>query len=193
MNPHFLYNILESVNWRAKAIGENKISAMMESLGILLRSTLSEHDENFTLKKEMELVECYLTIQKIRFDEQLECSLNIDEAYLDAKIPKLVLQPLVENAIHYGLEEITDVCLISIHSCVEDEKLILKVKNSGTQFEENLLIKLANKEITPHGMGIGLQNINDRLKITFGDEYGLVFCNEPNTAVVKMIIPYQPI
>lgn len=193
MNPHFLYNILESVNWRAKAIGESKISEMVESLGMLLRSTLSEHDDNFTLKKEMELVECYLTIQKIRFDDQLECTLDIDEAYLDAKIPKLVLQPMVENAIHYGLEEITDVCLISIHSCVEDEKLMIKVKNSGTQFEDNLLIKLANNEITPHGMGIGLQNINDRLKITYGEDYGLEFYNETNTAVVKMTIPYQPI
>lgn len=191
MNPHFLYNILESVNWRAKAIGEKQISSMVESLGRLLRATLSEQDRTFSLKKELELVECYMTIQQLRFDDQLQFRLNIDETLLTTKIPKLTIQPLVENAIHYGLEEIAEICIIEIEVFEEDNLVKINVKNSGTQFEEDLLIKLRTREIHPHGLGIGLLNINDRIKITFGDSYGLRFYNEVNTAVAQIILPKE--
>lgn len=189
MNPHFLYNILESVNWRAKAIGEKQISAMVESLGRLLRATLSEQDRTFSLKKELELVECYMTIQQLRFDDQLHFKLKVDESLLNTKIPKLTIQPLVENAIHYGLEEITDVCIIEIEVFQQDTLVKINVKNSGTQFEEDLLTKLKSREIHPHGLGIGLLNINDRIKITFGDSYGLRFYNEINTAIAQIVLP----
>lgn len=191
INPHFLYNILESVNWRAKAIGEKQISLMVESLGRLLRATLSENDSTITLRKELELVECYMTIQQLRFDDQLHFEFNIDPVLLDVKIPKLTLQPLVENAIHYGLEEIADVCEIIIEAFIDESCVRINVKNSGTHFESDLLLKLTTKEIKPHGLGIGLLNINDRLKITFGESYGLNLFNENQMAVAQIILPYE--
>lgn len=194
INPHFLYNVLESVNWRAKAIGEQKISLMVESLGKLLRITLKQEEKNFTLRHELELVSYYITIQQIRFDDQLHCNLTVDETLMDAFIPKLTIQPLVENAIHYALENMADECYISIDILLHNDDLCIYVKNTGSQFEENLLEKLERKQIQSHGTGIGLININNRLKLTFGASYGLSLYNEDgDRAVAKITIPYQPV
>lgn len=190
INPHFLYNILESINWRAKAIGENKISQMVESLGKLLRITLSEKTDNFSLQEEIETVKHYMTLQQIRFEDLLHFDLKIQDNLSNASIPKLTIQPLVENAIHYSLEENTDDCYITIDIILEETNLVVYVTNSGSQFEPNLLEKLRHKEIVPNGLGLGLLNIHNRLKLTYGDAYGLSLYNKPNTAVAKITIPY---
>ena len=191
INPHFLYNTLESVNWRAKAIGETEISSMVEALGALLRVTLNKKESIFTLKQELELVQSYMTIQKIRFEERLEFSVHVPEELLTATIPKLTIQPLVENAIHYGLEEMTEECTICVAADCADNRLRIYVTNSGSLFEENLLEKLQTNEITPHGFGIGLLNIDKRLKLTFGDGYGLTLYNQDDLAVAMVTIPKE--
>ncbi len=193
INPHFLYNTLESVNWRAKAIGERDISLMVESLGNLLRMTLSNKNKVFTLKQELELVTYYISIQKCRYEERLVYQLNCEDTLLDASIPKLTIQPLVENAIHYALEEITEACHISIEIFSIEDELQIYVRNNGSLFETELLEKLEKKEIQPHGFGIGLLNINQRLMLTFGDSYGLTLFNEEDHAVAKITIPYRTI
>ncbi|PNV60928.1 sensor histidine kinase [Clostridium sp. chh4-2] len=191
INPHFLYNTLESVNWRAKAIGETEISSMVEALGALLRVTLNKKESIFTLKQELELVQSYMTIQKIRFEERLEFSVHVPEELLTATIPKLTIQPLVENAIHYGLEEMTEECSICVAADCVDNRLRIYVTNSGSLFEDHLLEKLQTNEITPHGFGIGLLNIDKRLKLTFGDGYGLTLYNQDDLAVAMVTIPKE--
>ena len=101
INPHFLYNTLESVNWRAKAIGETQISAMTEALGHLLHITLSKSTDIHTMKTELELVRYFMTIQNIRFEGQLDYAQTVDAKSENALIPKLTIQPLVENAYKY--------------------------------------------------------------------------------------------
>lgn len=191
INPHFLYNTLESVNWRAKAIGETEISSMVEALGALLRVTLSKKESIFTLEEELNLVRSYMTIQKIRFEDRLSFRIDVPQELMKASIPQLTIQPLVENAIHYGLEEMTEECCIRITANSEGKLLHIKVSNSGSLFEEGLLQKLHNNEIQPHGFGIGLLNINKRLKLTFGDDYGLTLFNQDEQAVAMVTIPLQ--
>ena len=193
INPHFLYNTLESVNWRAKALGEKKISQMVESLGSLLRITLSRKTENYSLREELELVRYYLTIQQIRFESRLSYRWEIDETLLDAFIPKLTIQPLVENAIHYGLEENIDTCRIGISAQRDGDHIRVTVRNSGSNFEENLLEKLENQEIKPNGLGIGLLNTHKRIRLTFGEQYGLTLENRNDDALVTLRIPYRPV
>ena len=193
INPHFLYNTLESVNWRAKAIGEKKISQMVESLGSLLRITLSQKTENYSLKQELELVRYYLTIQQIRFESRLSYRWEIDETLLDALIPKLTIQPLVENAIHYGLEENIDTCHIGITVQRDEDHIRITVRNSGSNFEDALLEKLENQEIKPSRLGIGLLNIHKRIRLTFGEQYGLTLENRDDDAVVTLRIPYRAV
>ena len=191
INPHFLYNTLESVNWRAKAIGETDISAMVESLGRLLRITLDKKLGGYSLKQELDLIRSYMTIQKIRFEERLDYSIMVSPTYDVVSFPKLTLQPLVENAIQYGMEENSEACMILISAELTGSLFSLYVKNNGSQFEENLIEKLQSAQVIPSGLGIGLLNIDTRLKLTYGQEYGLSLYNEGELAVARITIPYQ--
>jgi len=193
MNPHFLYNTLDSINWRAKACGENEIASMTEALGHFLRTTLSGKDQNFTLSQESKVIDCYMTIQQYRFDNRLNFTKDIPEEYCKAIIPKLSIQPLLENAVHYALEQMTDECKIVLTCVKNNGNLIISVKNSGSEFEDNLLDKLKKHEIREKGLGIALTNIEERIHLMFGKEYGLHFYNEEDYATVKMIIPYIPL
>lgn len=190
MNPHFLYNTLESINWRAKAAGNAEISQMAESLGTLLRASLSKPHPLVPLKEELELVKCYLTIQKIRYEERLLYSYEMNEEFLPVMIPPLSIQPLVENAIKYGLEEMVDDCHIKITTYQqENDSLVIRVCNNGSLFEDQLLEKLQNSPQHAHGLGIGLLNINQRIKLLFGPEYGIQLYNEREYAIAAIHIP----
>ena len=191
MNPHFLYNTLESINWRAKVIGAKDISAMAESLGILLRISLDQKSKQVPLSRELELVQSYMTIQKYRYEERLNYQAAVPESLMGCYVLKLTLQPLVENAIRYGLEENTDSCLIQITAETDPERnaLLLYIKNNGSSFEENLLEKLKNHQVEPHGFGIGLLNIQNRMQLTFGESYGLEVYNEDDLAVACLTYP----
>lgn len=189
MNPHFLYNTLDAINWRAKAIGEPEISQIADSLGHFLRMTLNKK-ERFTLKQELDIIHYYMTIQQLRFDNRLNFTESIPDICLDAQVPKLSIQPLLENAVHYALEQITDECIINL-TCVYSQGLIqIYVKNSGSEFPDDLLENLRSHKIREQGLGIALLNIEERIKLMFGQQYGLHFYNENDFAVVKMEIPY---
>lgn len=192
INPHFLYNTLESINWRAQALGVNDISIMVNSLGTLLRTTLSRTDTSLsTLKNEIDVVKDYMSIIQIRFDDKLQYSINVPEELFEVSLPKLSLQPLVENAINYALEEMTEICCIQIEAKEEKHNIIITITNNGSQFPEDLLNKLSNNEISPHGFGIGLLNIHKRIQLQFGNDYGLTLNNNEilDLAIVEIKIP----
>ncbi len=134
MNPHFLYNTLESINWRAKTVGAKDISSMTESLGTLLRITLDQKSKQVPLSRELELVQCYMTIQKYRYEDRLEYEISAPENLIGCYVLKLTLQPLVENAIRYGLEENTEGCRILITAEADGTSLIVTVRNNSSAF-----------------------------------------------------------
>ena len=192
-NPHFLYNTLETVNWRAKALKDDTISNIVQSLAALLRATLSNEKSLVPLNYELNLVNNYITIQKIRFEERLlfrfydsECTENLKNALV---LP-LTIQPLLENAIRYGMEEMTETCEISVYPYQRGDFLIIEVANQGSSFEENLLENLQNGSKSSHGFGIGLLNINQRIQMLFGDAYGLSFRNEEDKAIAIITLPF---
>lgn len=193
INPHFLYNTLETVNWRAKALKDDTISNIVQSLAALLRATLSNEKSLVPLNYELNLVNNYITIQKIRFEERLlfrfydsECTENLKNALV---LP-LTIQPLLENAIRYGMEEMTETCEISVYPYQRGDFLIIEVANQGSSFEENLLENLQNGSKSSHGFGIGLLNINQRIQMLFGDAYGLSFLNEEDKAIAIITLPF---
>ena len=102
MDPHFLYNTLDSINWRARMIKSEEISQITTALGNLLRLSLGNNSRDFTLRQELTIVDNYIIIQKIRYQKRLDFSVDIPESLLDIPIPKFTLQPLLENAIRYG-------------------------------------------------------------------------------------------
>lgn len=193
INPHFLYNTLETVNWRAKALKDDTISNIVQSLAALMRAILSNEKSLVPLNYELNLVNNYITIQKIRFEERLlfrfydsECTENLKNALV---LP-LTIQPLLENAIRYGMEEMTETCEISVYPYQRGDFLIIEVANQGSSFEENLLENLQNGSKSSHGFGIGLLNINQRIQMLFGDGYGLSFRNEEDKAIAIITLPF---
>lgn len=190
INPHFLYNTLESINWRAKASGEKEISLMVEALGALLRTSLSPQSSDSTIQSEMTIVHHYITIQKIRYENRLIYSEYIDPKSEQITVPLLIIQPLVENSIRYGLESNIGECYIKIFINVIDKNLCIEVLNNGSQFEENMMDKLKNKEIIPHGFGIGIMNIHKRIQMIYGDSFGVNLSNpDEDHALSKITLP----
>ena len=190
INPHFLYNTLSAINWRAKMRGAQEISDMVEALSNLLRVTLNDDSGLIPLEKELSLVQSYIVIQRIRFDETLDYMLAVEADELkDVLIPKLTLQPLIENAIRYGLEQSTQICRVQLSVRRQGAQLVLLVQNDGSLYEDDLLEKLRQKTVTPHGYGIGLLNIEKRLEFAFGKEAGLELYNEDGMATARITIP----
>lgn len=189
VNPHFLYNTLNSINWLAKRAGAKDISTIAESLGSMLQSTLSSKETMIPIEKELEIVSCFVKIQQIRFDD-LVVETRIDPAALNAELPKMTIQPLVENAILHSQDEPQDEYVIRLSVTRENETLIkVQVENSGTFIDTRILEHLQDQTVKPKGNGIGLLNIDSRLRIIFGEEHHLNFDNKNNMAIVSFTIP----
>ena len=190
INPHFLYNVLESINWRAQAAGAPDISRIVDALGRFLRVSLNRHKKLLTLGEELALVECYMVIQRYRFEDRLVYTRHVPQDLMNVQIPKLAIQPLVENAVKYAVESSLDECCdICVEAYAARGVLVIDVKNSGSRMEAGLLEHLRTGEIRPHGFGIGLTNIDARMRLTFGEGFGLQLFNEGSYAVCRLRIP----
>ena len=173
INPHFLYNTLDSINWLAKMNHQQQISVMVKSLGDLMRYSISKKERIITLREELKILNDYITIQKIRYSERLEVSISIGEELYDCLITKLTLQPIVENSINYGLETSPGICRVAIYARILDDRIELNIEDNGPGIREEILEAIKTNSVQSKGSGIGLNNIDDRLKLTFGPQCGL--------------------
>ena len=190
INPHFLYNVLDSIHWRARTIGAIKIAEMVEALAALLRVALDRSKKVHTLREELDLVDGYVTIQLFRYEDRMQFVKKVDASLLNAVVPKMVIQPLVENAVRHGVEaSMDDHNLITLSLEKSEDLLLIRVSNTGSQFEDDLLEKLRTNAIQPGGFGIGLLNIDKRIQLMFGNEYGLELHNENDLAVACIRMP----
>lgn len=192
IKPHFLYNTFESINWLAKVNGQNEISTMITALGNLLRNSININEWKIILEEEIRLLTDYLAIQKIRHGDKLDCKINIPEDLNYCIITKLTLQPIIENSIEYGLEKLTGVCHIQVNAAKKSEIIELTVIDNGPGIDSELVKKLNKSIVEPKGFGIGLKNIDERIKMVFGKQFGLSFYSEPGVGTKVIIrIPYQ--
>lgn len=178
INPHFLYNTLNTIRWMAKIKNENSISDAIVALVKLLRVSISLGKNMITLKEEMEYIENYLLIQKLRFNRDFEIDYSVDAEYSAILIPKLILQPIVENALIYGMfetdESESEELKIWIYTRENGEDVDIVVEDNGPGIEENVLKNLFKDEKDINKFSkVGLNNVNQRLKLYFGDKYGL--------------------
>ncbi|MGM7721763.1 cache domain-containing sensor histidine kinase [Metabacillus sp. Hm71] len=193
MNPHFLYNTLDSINWAARINKQQKISTMTEALANMLRNIISKKEPLITIKDELQIVQDYITIQHYRYHDRLhftlECPAEIEHVY----IPKLSIQPIVENAIQHVLEEIDSECKIAVAIFThDDETLQIVIEDNGPGMDDATIKAIFKGEIKPKGTGIGLRNINERMKLMFGEAYGLQLESEKgNGTRVTITIPYK--
>lgn len=186
INPHFLYNTLEGIRSEALIEGVESIAAMTEALETFFRYTISNVDKLTTLEEEITNVENYCTIQRFRFGEkinfQVENLVDQKEDILRAKIPKLTLQPIVENAVFHGLEPKLGEGLVTLTIQAVPGRLLITVSDNGVGMEDDH-VHLLNDKLRGASLhyvrenkqkgGIALLNVNNRIKLLFGDEYGV--------------------
>lgn len=177
IKPHFLYNTLDTIQWMAQEHNANDIIEIVENLTNLLRTSLSNGAEIIKVSQEVDLVKSYLTIQKIRYGDKLNYSIKVDDDVMDYNIIKLILQPLVENAIYHGIKEKRGNGLITILGEKKDGKLHFVVTDDGIGMQESKLKEINNmlKSTNTSGSDInyGIYNVNEKIRLTYGDEFGL--------------------
>jgi len=188
IQPHFLYNTLESIKLFAWRNGEPNIPVIIDALGELLQSGLDDSIDVYSIGDDLKIVNSYLAIQTMRFGDTLSVGIDADDETLDAAIPKMSIQPIVENAINYGMEDSIDICRVMIRSYVRGNDIVVSVSNTGSRIDENILDKLQDGSANASGRGIGLLNIDTRVKLIFGEHYGLAFSNEDG-ATVEIRLP----
>ncbi|NLO39525.1 MAG: sensor histidine kinase [Ruminiclostridium sp.] len=194
INPHFLYNSLESINWMARIRGVPEIGKMVKALGDLMRGSIGGEDF-VTVEEEIRNIDNYLTIQKFRYGEKVKVDFMIDPAILPIKIPKLILQPIVENAIVHGIEGKVGNGGIVITGKNLTGKIELRVEDDGVGMEEDLVavILTNNDEFKPEGhTHIGLKNVVRRIRMYYGDETPFTITSKPGEGTaVTICIPKQ--
>lgn len=192
INPHFLYNALESLTWMVEAERNDEAVFMISQLARLFRISLSKGRTVITIKDEIQHAQSYMNIQQIRYKNKFSVDFQVDPSLYDYCTVKLILQPILENAINYGVREMDDCGEIIVKGKKEKGNIILSVEDNGlgmTQEEVEFVLTDSNR-IHKHGSGVGLVNINSRIKILFGKEYGLIVESEPDEGTrVSICIP----
>ena len=177
INPHFLYNALSSISVLAMGNGDKAASRAILYLSDFYRITLSKGKQDITIREELNLLESYLKIQRMRFGDSIEVEYELDESLLDVHVVKLTLQPIVENAIHHGRDDDSEVFHILIRLFEEQEKTVFEVIDDGCGMDPEKLMELQNSMNHSEG-GYGLRNVNIRIKLQYGPQYGVYIESE---------------
>ena len=164
INPHFLYNTLDSIIWMAEGKKNEEVVLMTASLARLLRQSISIENELVTIGQEVEYVRSYLTIQKMRYKDKLEFEINVDPRITHAQIIRLVLQPIVENAIYHGLKYKESKGMLKVHGYELGERIIIDITDDGVGMDEETLKHIYDKhKVNYHSNGVGVYNVQQRL------------------------------
>ena len=176
INPHFLYNTLDSIIWMAEGKKNEEVVLMTASLARLLRQSISNEDEVVPIANEVEYARGYLTIQKMRYKDKLEFQIEVEPSILHIPLIKLVLQPIIENAIYHGLKYKESKGLLVIKGFMKDGNAVLQVIDDGVGMDEETLAHIYDRhKVNYHSNGVGVYNVQKRLKLYYGDDYGITY------------------
>lgn len=175
INPHFLFNTLNSFKWIAMMNQDYTVSEGLGALSILLRNTIVDKKELVTIEAEIENVKNYIIIQKIRYGDSFNVEYNIEKDVLNMKIIKFILQPIVENSIIHGFDENATDQILKISASRCEGKILILIEDNGKGFKDEGQVSVDEEENYRKKKlaGIGIKNIEDRIKLTFGNEYGI--------------------
>jgi len=195
INPHFLYNTLDSIIWMAEAKKFEEVVLMTSALAKLFRSSIGKGQELVPIHNEIEHIRNYLTIQKIRYQDKLDFHIDVEPDILPYRTIKLLLQPLVENAIYHGIKNKYGQGFIRITGQRDGNRIVFQVADNGVGMDETKLSSLLSPgRKSKDGKGLGIYNVNERIRLYFGPEYGLSFASEPDkgTTVTVTIAAVPP-
>ena len=194
INPHFLNNTLEIINWKARMNGNEDVSEMISALSVMMNATLNRNDEMFIpLSEELSYVDAYLYIIRERFGNKFQFEKEVDESLPDINVPRLIIQPIVENAVEHGGNE-KGLIIGRLRIWADPDYLFIEVENNGelTSADREKIRKLLDSEIKDDAMSldrtsIGIRNVNLRLKLIYGEESGLSITNEDGRRTVSLL------
>ena len=192
INPHFLYNTLDSIMWMIESERYEDAVSMVQALGRLLRISLSRGKNVISVGDELQHARSYLAIQKYRYKNKFTSYFEVEPDIEQYKTIKLVIQPLIENAIYYGMEYMDGEGKIHIRAYTREQDLYLEVEDNGPGMPEEQVEHLltGGEKARQKGSGIGLKNVNQRIQLYFGTQYGLEIESEPDEGtVVRIHIP----
>ena len=196
INPHFLYNTLDTIIWMAEAKKTDQVIEIVSALSSFFRISLSKGRDWITIGEEVERVRSYLTIQKMRYRDILDYRIEVDEGVVDDTILKLILQPLVENALYHGIKNKRQGGTITIRAKQNNEnEVLLQVEDNGIGFTPDKLAQLQAELDDDSGeikleSGFAIGNVNKRIRLYYGKQYGLSVDSEYNTGTcATLVIP----
>ena len=193
INPHFLYNTLDSIIWMAEGGNRRDVVLMTSSLAKLLRKSISNKNEMVTLEEEIEYTRSYLTIQKMRYVDKLEYEIEVEPAIRRIEVVKLIIQPLVENAIYHGIKYKEGKGLVRIEGGFGENRIVLRVIDNGVGMtREQLSHVFDERETDTRKNGVGVLNVHRRIQLHYGAEYGLSFessVGEGTTVNIHLPLP----
>ena len=195
INPHFLYNTLESITWMIEGEKNDEAAFMITQLAKFFRISLSKGRTVISVRDELQHARSYMNIQKVRYKNAFAVVFDVEEAACACCIVKLVLQPILENAISYGVSAMDEGGEIRIIGRKRDGKILLTVRDNGIGMtrEEAEDVLADNTRVPKRGSGVGLINVNNRIQLLFGKEYGLKVESEPDEGTsVSIVIPAVP-
>ena len=187
IKPHFLYNTLDTIQWKALEYGATEVGELVNALSQFFRISLSGGDEMITLDNELENAYHYLYIQQYRYRDKLDFDMYLQEDLRDFMIPKILLQPLIENAIYHGIKPLDGKGKIEVNGYSQDGLIILEVKDNGVGMDRAPDGRTPSVQDSFQGSGIGLQNIRDRLRLTYGDSAALFIHSSPEEGTTVVI------
>lgn len=188
INPHFLYNTLDSIIWMSEAGRNDEVVLMTSALARLFRQSISNDKEQVTIAEEIEYVRSYLTIQKMRYKDKLEYSIDVSPEINHVMIIKFALQPLVENAIYHGLKYKETKGNLSIRGYVRGKKAYITIADDGVGMEEAALEHIFDETKKEHkSNGVGVPNVQKRLKLYYGQEYGISYISRKGVGTVATV------
>ena len=195
INPHFLYNTLDSVVWMTENGRTQEAVAMLTALARFFRISLSKGSSIIPIGDELEHARNYLAIQKMRYKNKFSADISVEQGVERLYTVKLIIQPILENAIYHGMEYADGDGEIHIRAFREGENMVIEVEDNGPGMPEQVVEQLLNPGISvsaarPGGSGIGLRNVHQRIQLTFGPAYGLTIRSEPDRGtVVRICLP----
>ena len=189
INPHFLYNTLDSIIWMAEGKKNEEVVIMTASLARLLRQSISNEDELVTVGQEIEYVRSYLTIQKMRYKDKLEFEIKADPSITQVPIIRLVLQPIVENAIYHGLKYKDSKGLLTVHGYMKGENAVIDITDDGVGMDEETLKHIYDKhKVNYRSNGVGVYNVQQRLVLYYGKDYGIIYHSEKGKGTTASVV-----
>ena len=195
INPHFLYNTLDSVVWMAETGNNKGVVRMVTALASLFRISIAKGHDIITLKEELSHVESYLDIQSMRYKDRFRFTIDLPSELENVPTIKLIIQPIVENSIYHGIKYLQEEGLITIKARdIGEGRIAITIRDNGVGMKQEVLDSILSED-NPHsqGNGIGLRNIDERIRLTYGSSFGLSIESEPDEGTaVTITIPHLP-